>query len=68
MQGALAKIGSGQTRVGEVGKTKQDVILNTIGPDQTAAVTLSNQGQTNIQLMRQRFERGNASSSNKKLK
>ena len=65
VQNARAKFGSGQARVGEVGKTKQHVTLNTIGPDQTAAATLSNQGQTNIQLMRQRFERGNASDSNK---
>ena len=63
MQGALAKIGSGQARVGEVGRTKQHVTLNTIGPDQTADRTAANPGGSTVQLIVRNIQRGNARNS-----
>ena len=64
VQDARARILSGLTEVGKGGKPKQSVKKKTIGPDKSAAGILTNPGQTNIQLMLKRFERGKASDSN----
>ena len=42
------------------GQTRRAVTEHSIGPDQTAAGILSNPGQLNIQLIRKKFQRGNA--------
>ena len=44
------------------GQTRRAVTEHSIGPDQTAAGILSNPGQLNIQLIREKFQRGNAPS------
>ena len=63
MPSARAKYESGLTGGALGGKPKQVVSGNSIGPGQTADCFLANTGKNNIQLLREKFQRGNALNS-----
>ena len=58
MQNARAELVNGLVWGELGGETRRPVSEESIGPDQTAAVKLTNPGQANIQLMLSRFQRG----------
>ena len=63
VQGARAKPKSGLTGGAIGGKTKQAVTRDSIGAGQTADIFLANPGKSNIQLLMEKFQRGNARNS-----